>query len=255
MVDNLVKNVVTEVLNDYTNPIINDITQRIEFFTQSKLKEIEESCHCTQHLKTIERLHVRIGNLESLCHQQTCQMTEACNEIDALKKGTTDILRRNSLNGVEMEKAMNDISNGTFDDDFSFTNIFDSPISSPGPLSPLAGRKRKLEKQVKEKTDDPTPRKKGKRYFNWEERMATLLDLDSFEWDGDIITISRRDVESLFPIGKSLFQFTRCYGKKGDKSRFDVKVKKSTNQVRLHHRCLNKESILSLYGKHEFGSF
>ncbi len=227
--DNLIKNVVKEVVTEHTQPLVE------------KLKEIEESCHCAQRKKKIEQLYARIGNLETLCNQQMRQLNDACKEINSLKEGTTDILKRNSLNTEEVGGAMNDISNDCFDDNFSLTSLFNTDI--PDPPSPSSGLKRKPEE---EKTDDSIEVKKAKRYYSWEDRMTILLQLESLEWDGDTITISRDDAESLFPVGKSMFQFTRCYGKKGDNGRFNVEYDKQ--EVRLRHRCLQKESILCLYG-------
>ena len=51
--------------------------------------------------------------------------------------------------------------------------------------------------------------------------------------------------------GRSLFQFQRIYGKKGDQSRFDISYDKI--KVRMEHRCLKKESILSLYSDRDDG--
>ena len=41
------------------------------------------------------------------------------------------------------------------------------------------------------------------------------------------------------------------YGKKGDQSRFDISYDKI--KVRMKHRCLKKESILSLYSDRDDG--
>ena len=53
--------------------------------------------------------------------------------------------------------------------------------------------------------------------------MAHLLKLKCLTWIGEnIIEISRAAVEEMFPAennGRSLFQFQRIYGKKGDQSR------------------------------------
>jgi hypothetical protein len=89
--DMLIQNVVKDVINDHTRTIVDEITERIEFFAQSKLKEIEES----YQKKLIDQLYRRINNLENLCHAQNLQLNNACKEIDSLKEGTTDILKNN----------------------------------------------------------------------------------------------------------------------------------------------------------------
>ena len=44
--------------------------------------------------KLIDQLYRRINNLENLCHAQNLQLNNACKEIDSLKEGTADILKR-----------------------------------------------------------------------------------------------------------------------------------------------------------------
>ena len=85
--------------------------------------------------------------------------------------------------------------------------------------------------------------------------MAHLLKLHCLTWKGEnVIEISRAAVEEMFPAennNRSLFQFQRIYGKKGDQSRFDISYDKI--KVRMKHRCLKKESILSLYSDRDDG--
>ena len=44
--------------------------------------------------KLIDQLYRRINNLENLCHAQNLQLNNACKEINSLKEGTADILKR-----------------------------------------------------------------------------------------------------------------------------------------------------------------
>jgi hypothetical protein len=73
-------------------------------------------------------------------------------------------------------------------------------------------------------------KKKRKFYLAWEERMAHLLKLNCLTWKGEnVIEISRAAVEEMFPAennNRSLFQFQRIYGGKGDQSRFDISYDK-----------------------------
>ena len=100
-------------------------------------------------------------------------------------------------------------------------------------------------------------KKKKKIYLAWEERMTHLLKLKCLTWKGEnVIEISRAAVEEMFPAennGRSLFQFQRIYGKKGDQSRFDITYDKI--KVRMKHRCLKKESILRLYNNNETSTY
>ena len=221
---------------------MDEITERIEFFAQSKLKEIEGS----YQKKLIDQLYRRINNLENLCHAQNLQLNNACKEIDSLKEGTTDILKRYSLNTESLESNMVDIEHGCFDGNF-LSDLFDE-VSTP----PLKKRK----KMSETKTPETPETLNAKKYFSWEKRMKTLLNLSSLMWKGGDqhgcgkLEISRRDAESMFPHaqpGKSIFQFQRCYGKKGDNSRFEISSNKTT--VAMKHRCLTKENILCLYGE------
>ena len=112
------------------------------------------------------------------------------------------------------------------------------------------------DKNIKESTLSNKLNKRRKVYYSWNERMAHLLQLKCLRWiEDNVIEISKDAIAEMFPSensGKSIFQFHRIYGKKGDQTRFDITYKNQT--VRLTHRCLNKESILKMYGPGDVSS-
>ena len=181
--DILVKTAVESVLEKFTAPVIKDITERLEFFAQSKLDEIESNCQCIKNKRLTAQLYRRIKDLEGLIEKQSTQLRNACERVDTLEQGT-DILEINSCNNDAMQEAMLDMENDTYDGSFSLTNLFDEPLT----------KKRKIS---------------TKKYFSWEERVQELLTLESMEWHDDIIRISRSDANAMFPsenAGKSLFK-------------------------------------------------
>ena len=106
----------------------------------------------------------------------------------------------------------------------------------------------KLVEGVDTTTESPIAKrvKKKARYSNWDDRMRDLFALgDKLIWIGDTMQIPRTEVENMFPHGKSMFQFQRCYGKKGDNLRFDVAYTK--DMVQLTHRTFTKVQLENLY--------
>ena len=91
--------------------------------------------------------------------------------------------------------------------------------------------------------------KKKARYSNWGDRVRDLFALgDKLIWIGETMQITRTEVENMFPHvqpGKSMFQFQRVYGKKGDNLRFDIEYTKDT--VQLTHRTFTKVQLENLY--------
>ena len=121
------------------------------------------------------------------------------------------------------------ISNGFTADEPDFWNTL---IEGVDPESPIVRAKKKA------------------RYSNWRDRVRDLFALgDKLIWIGETMQITRTEVENMFPHaqpGKSMFQFQRIYGKKGDNLRFDIEYTKV--MVHLTHRTFTKVQLENLYG-------
>ena len=125
------------------------------------------------------------------------------------------------------------ISNGFTADEPDFWNTLMEGVDTTTTESPIAKRS-----------------KKKARYSNWGDRVRDLFALgDKLIWIGETMQITRTEVENMFPHvqpGKSMFQFQRIYGKKGDNLRFDIEYTKV--MVHLTHRTFTKVQLENLYG-------
>ena len=178
-------------------------------------------------------LHTRIENLNvdltearaSLVDVQ-CKLDVSYQSNSMLKGRNDDLQGRNDDLQFGMDEIAS-ISNGYTADESEF---WDTLVDGVDPGSPIVRAKKKA------------------RYSSWDDRMRDLFALgDKLIWIGETIQITRAEVESMFPNAhKSMFQFQRCYGKKGDNMRFDIEYTKDV--VQLTHRTFTKVQLEKLYG-------
>ena len=215
---------------DSTKDVLLKVTSGVYSELITKLRKLE---------RTVETLHHTTTEIKAEMVDVTSKSREATQDTDLEQNGA-------SLN-IHMET--------------STTKHSSSYRESPKSLVDQMERSRKRNSERMEENSlikgmfSKNTKKKRKIYLAWEERMAHLLKLNCLTWKGEnVIEISRAAVEEMFPAennGRSLFQFQRIYGKKGDQSRFDISYDKI--KVRMKHRCLKKESILSLYSDRDDG--
>ena len=215
---------------DSTKDVLLKVTSGVYSELITKLRKLE---------RTVETLHHTTTEIKAEMVDVTSKSREATQDTDLEQNGA-------SLN-IHMET--------------STTKHSSSYRESPKSLVDQMERSRKRNSERMEENSlikgmfSKNTKKKRKIYLAWEERMAHLLKLNCLTWKGEnVIEISRAAVEEMFPAennNRSLFQFQRIYGKKGDQSRFDISYDKI--KVRMKHRCLKKESILSLYSDRDDG--
>ena len=215
---------------DSTKDVLLKVTSGVYSELITKLRKLE---------RTVETLHHTTTEIKAEMVDVTSKSREATQDTDLEQNGA-------SLN-IHLET--------------STTKHSSSYRESPKSLVDQMERSRKRNSERMEENSlikgmfSKNTKKKRKIYLAWEERMAHLLKLNCLTWKGEnVIEISRAAVEEMFPAennGRSLFQFQRIYGKKGDQSRFDISYDKI--KVRMKHRCLKKESILSLYSDRDDG--
>ena len=215
---------------DSTKGVLLKVTSGVYSELITKLRKLE---------RTVETLHHTTTEIKAEMVDVTSKSREATQDTDLEQNGA-------SLN-IHLET--------------STTKHSSSYRESPKSLVDQMERSRKRNSERMEENSlikgmfSKNTKKKRKIYLAWEERMAHLLKLNCLTWKGEnVIEISRAAVEEMFPAennGRSLFQFQRIYGKKGDQSRFDISYDKI--KVRMKHRCLKKESILSLYSDRDDG--
>ena len=215
---------------DSTKDVLLKVTSGVYNELINKLRKLE---------RTVETLHRETTEIKAEMVDVTSKSREATQDTDLEQNGA-------SLN-IHLET--------------STTKHSSSYRESPKSLVDQMERSRKRNSERMEENSlikgmfSKNTKKKRKIYLAWEERMAHLLKLNCLTWKGEnVIEISRAAVEEMFPAennGRSLFQFQRIYGKKGDQSRFDISYDKI--KVRMKHRCLKKESILSLYSDRDDG--
>ena len=215
---------------DSTKDVLLKVTSGVYNELINKLRKLE---------RTVETLHRETTEIKAEMVDVTSKSREATQDTDLEQNGA-------SLN-IHLET--------------STTKHSSSYRESPKSLVDQMERSRKRNSERMEENSlikgmfSKNTKKKRKIYLAWEERMAQLLKLNCLTWKGEnVIEISRAAVEEMFPAensGRSLFQFQRIYGKKGDQSRFDISYDKI--KVRMKHRCLKKESILSLYSDRDDG--
>ena len=216
---------------DSTKDVLLKVTSGVYNELINKLRKLEH---------TVETLHRTTTEIKAEMVDVTSKSREATQDTDLEQNGA-------SLN-IHLET--------------STTKHSSSYRESPKSLADQMERSRKRNSERMEENNNlikgmfsKNTKKKRKIYLAWEERMAHLLKLNGLTWKGEnVIEISRAAVEEMFPAensGRSLFQFQRIYGKKGDQSRFDISYDKI--KVRMKHRCLKKESILSLYSDRDDG--
>ena len=211
---------------DSTKDVLLKVTSGVYNELINKLRKLE---------RTVETLHRETTEIKAEMVDVTSKSREATQDTDLEQNGA-------SLN-IHLET--------------STTKHSSSYRESPKSLVDQMERSRKRNSERMEENSlikgmfSKNTKKKRKIYLAWEERMAHLLKLNGLTWKGEnVIEISRAAVEEMFPAennGRSLFQFQRIYGKKGDQSRFDISYDKTKDIVRMKHRCLKKESILRLY--------
>ena len=215
---------------DSTKDVLLKVTSGVYSELITKLRKLE---------RTVETLHHTTTEIKAEMVDVTSKSREATQDTDLEQNGA-------SLN-IHLET--------------STTKHSSSYRESPKSLVDQMERSRKRNSERMEENSlikgmfSKNTKKKRKIYLAWEERMAHLLKLNCLTWKGEnVIEISRAAVEEMFPAennNRSLFQFQRIYGKKGDQSRFDISYDKI--KVRMKHRCLKKESILSLYSDRDDG--
>ena len=215
---------------DSTKDVLLKVTSGVYNELINKLRKLE---------RTVETLHHTTTEIKAEMVDVTSKSREATQDTDLEQNGA-------SLN-IHLET--------------STTKHSSSYRESPKSLVDQMERSRKRNSERMEENSlikgmfSKNTKKKRKIYLAWEERMAHLLKLNCLTWKGEnVIEISRAAVEEMFPAennNRSLFQFQRIYGKKGDQSRFDISYDKI--KVRMKHRCLKKESILSLYSDRDDG--
>ena len=177
------------------------------------------------------------------------------NKIVELNKNNTDL--KDKI--LELNKNNTELNAELVDLNTELINVKKKYIYNEKDDLEKDGDSISIRKRTFEQVENSVSIKKKKRkiYLAWEERMANLLKLKCLTWKGEnVIEISRAAVEEMFPAennGRSLFQFQRIYGKKGDQSRFDISYDKI--KVRMKHRCLKKESILRLYNNNETSTY
>ena len=213
---------------DSTKDVLLKVTSGVYSELITKLRKLE---------RTVETLHHTTTEIKAEMVDVTSKSREATQDTDLEQNGA-------SLN-IHLET--------------STTKHSSSYRESPKRLADQMERSRKRNSERMEENNrlikgmlSNNKKKKRKIYLAWEERMAHLLKLKCLIWDENVIEINKAAIQDMFPgeKGKSLFQFRRIYGKKGDQSRFDISYDKTKDIVRMKHRRLKKETILRLYSDH-----
>ena len=241
------KNIVLDTIHKEVFPECQKMKNAVELL-HKKLCEVQS---VNKYLQTrIESLNVDLTEARASLVDVQCKLDASDKSNSVLQEKNDDLQEKNDdLQGrnddlVEENETLQDantelqfgmdeianISNGYTADEDAF---WDKLVEGVDPGSPIAKRA-----------------KKKARYSNWDDRMRDLFALgDKLVWIGDTMQITRTEVGKMFPNsqpGKSMFQFQRIYGKKGDNLRFDVEYTK--DMVHLTHRTFTKVQLESLYG-------
>tara|TARA_B100000902_G_scaffold366966_1_gene389175 strand:- start:3456 stop:4115 length:660 start_codon:yes stop_codon:yes gene_type:complete len=207
------------------------VLQTVEKHVLPTLATREELTKTVKKLTDINKyLHTRIETISRELTETHAVLVDVQTQLSQSEK------RNATLQLSQLEKSTND------DEDFQF-DITDIEANWDG---------YDLFNIPESKSNGVIAAKRQRKYDSWEDRMRQLLDLEAtgkLIWDGDTMQLSRSDADAMFrqaSSGKSIFQFKRCYGKKGDKMRFDVTYKSGI--VKLTHRGgLTKDQLKQMY--------
>jgi len=189
-------------------------------------------------------LHTRIETLNVDLTEARASLVDVQNKLDASDKSNSMLQERND----DLQERNDDLQGLNEDLQFGMDEI--ANISN-GYTADEPAFWDALVEGVDTTTESPIAKRSTKkaRYSSWDDRMRDLFALgDKLIWIGDTIQIPRTEVGKMFPHGKSMFQFQRCYGKKGDNLRFDVAYTK--DMVQLTHRTFTKVQLENLYNNH-----
>ncbi|MAD24040.1 MAG: hypothetical protein CMO44_07700 [Verrucomicrobiales bacterium] len=233
----MLKDMVVKTIHNEVFPECKKMKNAMQVL-HKKLCEVQS---VNKYLHTrIESLNVDLTEARASLVDVQCKLAASDKSISMLQDENDDLQGLNDdLQGLNDDlQGLNDdlqfgmdeianISNGYTADEPAF---WDKLVEGVDPESPIAKRT-----------------KKKARYSKWDDRMRDLFALgDKLIWIGDTMQIPRTEVENMFPHGKSMFQFQRCYGKKADNLRFNVEYTK--DMVQLTHRTFTKVQLESLYG-------
>ena len=237
IIEHQLKNIVLDTIHKEVFPECQKMKNAVQLL-HKKLCEVQS---VNKYLHTrIESLNVDLTEARASLVDVQCKLdaSDKSNSVlqeknDDLQGRNDDLMQENETlqdANTELQFGMDEIvniSNGYTADEPAF---WDQLVEGLDPGSPIAKRA-----------------KKKARYSKWDDRMRDLFALgDKLIWIGDTMQIPRTEVENMFPHGKSMFQFQRCYGKKADNLRFNVEYTK--DMVQLTHRTFTKVQLESLYG-------
>ena len=216
------------------------------------LETIQEEVfpECKKLKEIVKTLYLKIKTVQSENRYLTQRIETLDTELIEARASLVDVRRKLDESYSSSELTIPDLS--------TLQNINEFTADEPDFWDKLMGienGKRNDDEPDDEPDDELVQKKAGNepvqkkaRYSRWEDRMRDLFALEKMIWIGDTIQITRGEVDKMFSSaqpGKSMFQFQRCYGKKGEIMRFDIAYTKDF--VQLKHRSLNREQLEKLY--------
>ncbi len=236
--DSALKSMVLKTVQEHVVPTL--ATREELTKTVKKLTDINKYLHT--RIETISRelteAHAVLVDVQTQLSQSQKKNAELDMQLSQSQKETND----------DFQFDITDIENNW--DGFDLFNIPES--KSNDKLSTKSNDKLSTKNIPESKSDGVIGAKRQRKYDNWSDRVQRLLALEGsgkLIWDGDTMKLSRSDADAMFPqtsSGKSIFQFKRCYGKKGARERFDINH--NSGIVQLTHRGgLSKDQLKQLY--------